>query len=59
MNGGERVMHFTLEQINVFLKHCMQKERLTQTYGAFIRDKIVRNSKVKIPVRNRWNFCMY
>ena len=32
---------FTLEQIKVFLKNCMQKDRLPQTYGAFIRDSII------------------
>ncbi len=36
----------TLEQIKVFLKHCMQKERLPQTYGAFIGDKIIRNVSI-------------
>ena len=36
----------TLEQVKVFLKHCMQKERLPQTYGAFIGDKIIRNVSI-------------
>lgn len=32
---------FTLEQVKVFLKNCMQKDRLPQTYGAFIGDSII------------------
>ena len=36
----------TLEQVKTILKHCMQKERLPQAYGAFIGDKIIRNVSI-------------